>query len=145
LHQSPPPSHRMVAQGVFCTEMPRALLDAWRYSPVEFRRDVLWSALWARACTVRELERELERTSRAAGRSDFERLLAWFREGATSPLEVRAKHETFADARFREFEWQVRLPLRGRPAYVDMMHRRARVAVELDGDHYHATRDQRDD
>ena len=130
--------------GIRCVPPARALLDAWRFSPPLERRSLLWEALWARACTYRQVARELERAPRVAGRRDLERVLGWFAEGATSPLEVRAKHETFADARFREFEWQVPLMLPSRRATPDMLHRRAMVAVELDGDRYHSTRAARD-
>lgn len=146
LRQTGPRNGHILAQGVRCVEMPRALLDAWRFAPPADRRHLLWDALWARVCTWRQLARELERAPRVAGRRDLERVLGWFAEGATSPLEVRAKNETFADARFREFEWQVplSLPMRRAPV-VDMLHRRAMVVVELDGDAYHSTRQARDD
>lgn len=143
-HQTAPRRGFVLAQGVRCVEMPRALLDAWRFAPPRDRRTLLWEALWAKVCTWRQLARELERAPRVAGRRDLERVLAWFAEGATSPLEVRAKHETFADARFREFEWQAPLSLSTRRVRPDLLHRRAMVAIELDGDRYHSTREARD-
>lgn len=144
IHQTGPVRSHIIAQGVRCAEMPRALLDAWRYAAPRDRHNLLWEALWARVCTWRQLGRELERAPRVSGRRDLKRILGWFAEGATSPLEVRAKHEAFADARFRDFEWQVPLKLPTRCATPDMLHRRALVAVELDGDRYHATRAARD-
>ena len=122
----------------------RALLDAWRTSAPPDRLEVLYGALWARVCTWRQLAREVERAPRVAGRRDLERILGWFEGGATTPLEVRAQHETFADARFREFERQVGLRLGTRRVTVDMFHRRAMLVVELDGDKYHSTRKARD-
>ncbi|WP_152649222.1 DUF559 domain-containing protein [Demequina flava] len=130
--------------GVRCVAPARALLDAWRYAAPAARRPILWEALWTRVCTWKQLHGELERTPRVSGRRDLGRILAWFGEGATSPLEVRAKHETFADARFREFEWQASVTLPTRRLRPDMLHRRAMVAVELDGDRYHSTRAARD-
>lgn len=144
LHQTGPPRWTTRAGGVRSVPIARALLDAWRYSPPSARRTILWEALWERVCTWRELARELERTPRVAGRRDLERVLGWFAEGATTPLEVRAKHETFVDARFRDFEWQQTLALPTRNATPDMLHRRTKVAVELDGDRYHSTRAARD-
>lgn len=144
LRQTGPIRWTILASGVSSVPMPRALLDAWRYSAPPERRNVLWEALWARVCTWREVACELERAPRVAGRRDLERVLGWFAEGATTPLEVRAKHETFADPRFREFEWQVTLTLPTRRAAPDMLHRRAKVVVELDGDRYHSTRAARD-
>jgi len=144
LRQSGPVRSSIYASGVVAAPMPRALLDAWRYAPPPDRRTVLWEALWAKVCTWRQLRNELDRTPRVAGRRDLERVLGWFAAGATTPLEVRARNETFADARFREFEWQVSLVLPARRATPDMLHRRAKVAVELDGDRYHSTRAARD-
>ena len=144
LRQCGPMRSTILAGGVVSAPMARALLDAWRYAPAADRRDVLWQALWARVCTWHQLRAEADRAPKVAGRRDLERVLGWFAEGATTPLEVRAKHETFADARFREFEWQVRLTLPTRRARPDMLHRRTKVAVELDGDQHHSTRDARD-
>lgn len=133
-----------IVDGVACTLPAQALLDAWRYSKPEDRRNLLWEALWARVCTWRQLQVEVERTSRVAGRRDLTRVLSWFEGGATTPLEVKAQYETFADARFRDFEWQVELSLPTRVATPDMLHRATKVAVELDGDTYHSTRAARD-
>ncbi|WP_159450172.1 DUF559 domain-containing protein [Demequina sp. NBRC 110056] len=144
LHQTGPLRTLASPHGIPCAVPERALLDSWRYASTGERRTVLWEALWARVCTWRELRRELDRAPRVAKRRDLERVLDWFAEGATSPLEVRAKHETFADARFREFEWQVPVALPMRRPTLDMLHRRALVAVELDGDAYHSTRSARD-
>ncbi|MFW2513187.1 endonuclease domain-containing protein [Demequina sp. SO4-13] len=143
--QGRPMRAHSLPHGVACTAPERALLDAWRFSPSGDRRNLLYEALWARVCTWQGLARELDRSPRVSGRRDLERVLGWFAEGATTPLEVRAKHETFADARFREFEWQVELRLGPRRPAVDMLHRAAMVVVELDGDRYHSTRQARND
>ena len=138
LHQSGRP------HGIQCTTPARALLDAWRFAPVPERRNILWEALWARVCTWQQLQREVEGRCRIAGRRDLERVLGWCTAGAKSPLEVRAKYEVFADARFRKFEWQVDLQLQARSLTVDMLHPTAGVVIELDGDRYHSTREARD-
>ena len=130
--------------GIKCTTPARALLDAWQVAPVAERRNILWEALWAKVCTWRQLATEVAKAPRVAGRRDLERILGWFAAGAKSPLEVRAKYEVFADARFRDFEWQVDFSLPSRDVTVDMFHRRTAVAVELDGDQYHSTREDRD-
>lgn len=145
VHQTGLPRESGSPGGVDAATPGRALLDAWRYAPPADRRSLLWEALWAKVCTWRQLKRELDRAARVAGRRDLERVLGWFAEGATTPLEVRAKHETFADARFRELEWQVPVVLPSRRVTLDALHRRAMVAVELDGDRYHSTRRARDD
>lgn len=143
-HQGEVLRHSSSPHGIRSTVPARALLDAWRFAPVAERRNILWEALWAKVCTWRQLKREVDRMYRIAGRRDLERILGWFAAGAKSPLEARARYVTFADARFREFEWQVELGLGVRDATVDMFHRRTAVVVELDGDKYHSTRNARD-
>ncbi|WP_084077043.1 endonuclease domain-containing protein [Demequina sp. NBRC 110057] len=142
--QGAPVRARTYASGVACVTGDIAVLDAWKVAAPASRLDVLWRALWARVCTAQALDSALARAPRVVARRDLARVLGWFEEGATSPLEVRAKHETFRDARFREFEWQAPVLLPNRRAVVDMLHRRAMVAVELDGDRYHSTREARD-
>ncbi|WNM23807.1 endonuclease domain-containing protein [Demequina capsici] len=132
-------------RGVRCVIAARAAVDAWSNAAPRERRELLYLALWNRACTWRQVRRELARTPRIRGRHDLERVLGWFAEGATSPLEVRAKHEVFTGTRFAELEWQVDLRLPTRKPTVDILHRRARVIVELDGDTYHSTRKARDE
>ncbi len=134
------PSRQLVFQdGVRCAPPALALLDAWRFAAPRDRPNIFWEALWARVCTWKELAREVERAPRIAARRDLERMLRWFSEGATTPLEVRAKYETFADARFSDFVWQTRLWLGTRRVTVDMLHPATMVVVELDGDRYHST------
>lgn len=144
VHQTGIPRASCHLSGVRCVAPERALLDAWRYSAPHERMDLLWEALWARACSWRQLKRELDRTPRVSGRRELERLLHWCEGGATSPLEVRAQHEVFTGPRFVEFDWQVALALPHRRVVADMLHRRAMVIVELDGDRYHSTREARD-
>lgn len=143
-HQGEVLRHSSSPHGIRSAVPARALLDAWRFAPVAERRNILWEALWAKVCTWRQLQREVDRMYRIAGRVDLERVLGWFAAGAKSPLEARARYETFADARFREFEWQVELGLGWRQATVDMFHRRTAVVIELDGDKYHSSREDRD-
>lgn len=144
LRQSGPVGSTILASGVATVPMPRALLDAWRFAAPAARRPLLWEALWQNVCTWRQLRNELRRTARVAGRRDLERVLGWFAEGATTPLEVCAKHEAFADPRFGEFEWQAPVTLPTRFTRPDMLHRPTKVAVELEGHRYHSTRTARD-
>lgn len=138
-HQIEVPRAASAPQGVKTAMPERALLDAWQYAAANDRQDIVWEALWARACSWRQLARELQRHARVTDRGRLNRMLGWFEAGATSPLEVRARFETFADARFSEFEWQVPLSVPGRRSVADMLHRRARLVVELDGERYHGS------
>ncbi|WP_084099846.1 type IV toxin-antitoxin system AbiEi family antitoxin domain-containing protein [Demequina sp. NBRC 110051] len=144
VHQSGLPAERTVARGIPTVTPARALVDAWALAPPAYRNERLWQALWSGVCTWSDLAREVERTPRLPDRRRLERVLGWFAEGATSPLEVRAKHETFVGAAFADFEWQVPIDLGARTVRADMLHRRAKLVVELDGDRYHATKAERD-
>ncbi len=144
VHQTGRPPEYGTPCGVPCTLPARALLDAWRYGKAFERPNIFWNALWIRACTSRQLSTEMMRWPRIAGRRDLDRMLAWFTEGATSALEVRAKHETFVGTRFKDFEWQAEIPLVRRKVRVDMLHRKAQLVIELDGDAYHSTRTDRE-
>lgn len=137
LRQTNPPRAFATAQGVRCVVPERALLDAWRFAAPSARRSLLYEALWARACSWRQLAGELRRTPRVPARGDLERTLAWFAAGATSPLEVRARRDVFTGQKFCEFEWQARLVVDSRTAVADMLHRAAKVVVELDGAQFH--------
>jgi len=123
---------------VRCLVPEAALLDAWHRESVGIGRDLVYRALWLRVCTPRQLARALAAAPRVSGRRDLARLLAHFEAGATSPLEVMARREVFVGRRFGEFEWQAELAIAGRLRRPDMLHRRARLVVELDGRRYHS-------
>jgi len=136
-HQTHLPRSFGAAQGVRCVVAERALLDAWRFAAAPYRTPTLYEALWARTCSWRQLAAELRRTSRVPARRELEHTLAWFAKGSTSPLEVRARRDVLAGRRFAEFEWQASLTVGSRMAVADMLHRAAKVVVELDGAHHH--------
>lgn len=141
LRQSGPFRVSSAPQGIACVVPERALLDAWRWSTSDRRHDILYGALWARVCTWRQLARVARNQQRVSGRRDLERHVAWFAKGATSPLEVRARREVFTGQSFREFEWQAKLVVSSRVAVADLLHRAAKVVVELDGARYHQVND----
>jgi len=130
-----------MTHGVRCVVPECAVLDAWHRSPRGVGRDVVYRALWRRVCTSGQLGRALAAAPRVAGRQELAALLAQFSAGATSPLEVMARREVFAGRHFAEFEWQGEMTVAGRRRRVDLLHRRAGVAVELDGRRYHGTPD----
>jgi very-short-patch-repair endonuclease len=130
-----------VARDVRCVAPERAVLDAWSHARRPDRRDILYGALWQRVCTWRGLKRALERTPRVSGRRDLERVLGWFADGATSPLEVRARYAVFRSPRFADFEWQAVVRAGRRLIRADMLHRAAKVVIELDGAAYHSAPD----
>ena len=70
-------------------------------------------------------------------RRALRRLLADFADGATSPLEARARRDVFGGREFRDLEWQVRMRVGGRTIVAAAVHRAAMVAIELDGARFH--------
>ena len=125
------------ARGVRCAPPAVAVLDAWHRAGPARREDVLYRALWARVCSWKQLRAELSRAARVAGRAALVEILGWFERGAHSPLEVRALRDVFAGPEFAAFERQVEMVLGERRIRADMLHRAARVIVELDGAAHH--------
>ncbi|WP_144018572.1 endonuclease domain-containing protein [Demequina sp. NBRC 110051] len=121
------------ASGVRCVPPATALLDAWHRAQPGRREDILYRALWAKICTWKQLRAELDKPPRVAGRRELLALLSWFERGAHSPLEVRALRDVFVGPAFADFERQVVIEVEGRTARADMVHRQARLIVELDG------------
>lgn len=116
---------------------PRALVDAWSAEEGDDRRSTVYQSLWARVAEPVDVLTTVARMPRVARRRALVSLLNHFVEGATSPLEVVAKTQVFVGARFAGFEWQGELQAGGRTRRVDMLHRDARLAVELDGARFH--------
>lgn len=58
--------------------------------------------------------------------------------GATSPTEVMAKTLVFTGPEYADWDWQAPVSAAGRARTVDMLHRGAALAVEFDGEAYHA-------
>lgn len=137
VHQTGKPRTLAMPSDIHCTPPARAVLDAWRYAPCTKARELTYVALWARVCTWRELSHELDAAPRVAHRRELEGLLTDFSNGATSPLEVRARREVFTGAAFRAFEWQAAIVVSNRLARADLLHRAARLIVELDGRSFH--------
>lgn len=130
-----------IAQGVHCVSAERALLDAWADAPARERVDIFYRTLWERACTWKQFRREVDRTPRIRGRRELEELLGWFERGATSPLEVRAHRDVFTGPRFADLEWQAELALSIRNPIADILHREAKVVIELDGRQFNGHRE----
>ena len=114
-----------------------ALLDAWRRSRPSERKNVFYEAMWQRACTTAQLRGALVATPRVPARQKLQVLVSHFEDGATSPLEVVAHREVFTGAAFASFERQVQMRVSGRRRTADMLHRKAMLVIELDGDAFH--------
>lgn len=126
-------------KGMACVVAERAVVDSWRSASGLVRELKLHEALWARVAPAKAVLREARRLPRVAGRRRLELLLTRFISGATSPLEAMARSTAFADPRCSDFEWQAPVTVAGRRRVADVLHRRARVVIELDGSAYHSS------
>ncbi|MDE0572516.1 endonuclease domain-containing protein [Demequina sp. B12] len=130
---------RALARGVRTATPAVALVDAWRFTPAPMRSHLFYEALWAGVIAPGLVLPEVEASTRLPGRAALLRLVRACEEGITSPLERIAKEETFVGALFAEFEWQATVDLGHRRVRPDMLHRAAKLIVELDGARYHGS------
>lgn len=118
---------------------PHALVDAWDRRQQADAVDVVYRALWAGWVRPAEALAALADFPRVRSRRALARLLELAVDGAGSPTEVMARTRVFAGQEFAEWEWQGEVVAAGRRRRVDMLHRRARLAVEFDGAAHHAS------
>lgn len=135
------PETRGRAQGLATVPTAWALVDAWRSATPWERRNVFYEALWQGAVRLDALRPVIEMSSRLPGRAELLRLVTACEAGATTPLEGIAREEVFVGPQFDQFEWQATLEPRHRRVRPDMLHREAKVIVELDGARYHSSRE----
>lgn len=114
-----------------------ALVDAWTRGEPRARAGIVYEALWLRIVPPHRVRAAADRLARVPERDRLLALLGDFIEGAQSPGEVLARREVFVAERYRAFERQVKVRVAGRSRVLDMLHRAARVVVEVDGDAYH--------
>ncbi|WP_284327264.1 endonuclease domain-containing protein [Demequina litorisediminis] len=60
-----------------------------------------------------------------------------------APLSLRARRDVFAGKRWERWERQGAVTIGTRTVRVDMLHRKARLAVEFDGARFHGDDSQR--
>lgn len=116
-----------------------AVVDAWARVAQRQRKAALYDALWLGLARPAGIVAAAERRLKIPQRSVMLGILGEFIEGAQSPGEVMARREVFRDRRFDEFERQVPIIAGGRRRPIDMLHRRARLAVEIDSERYHGS------
>jgi very-short-patch-repair endonuclease len=124
-------------RGIRCTPPAAAALDAWRQATPGRRQEQVYLALWDGLCTASQLLEAQRSQPTLVARGQLLRLLAHFKDGATSPLEVLAKTEVLIGPEFADLEWQEPMEIAGRDRTPDVLHREARVVIELDGWKYH--------
>lgn len=124
--------------GLTVLQPAHAIVDAWHRARADHRADVFYRAIWARIASPAAIEAAVADFARVRDRRRLLRMVALAAQGATSPTEVPAKTRVFAGPDFAAFDWQVPMWVAGRSRVLDMWHRGARLAVELDGAAHHA-------
>ena len=128
---------------VVCLE--RAIIDSWPLLPRADRRGPAIIAVRERRTLAQRLLRELDRGYRPSGATEMRRLFELLALGVHSELEAWGHEHVFLDARLPPSRAQVPVRLMtGRVVYLDRLFEAEKVVVELDGDAYHSSREQRD-
>jgi very-short-patch-repair endonuclease len=126
------------AQPLKILRAPHAVVDAWHRARGAEARDLVYTALWERWVGAADVLSAIDDFPRVRDRRGLTRMLTLALGGAGSPTEVLARTHVFVGAAFVEWEWQAEIVVARRRRCVDMLHRRARLAVEFDGAAYHA-------
>ncbi|MDN4475230.1 DUF559 domain-containing protein [Demequina sp. SYSU T00192] len=123
--------------GVRCVPGEEALIDAWTRALPTKREDLLYVALWEEVVGVDRLREVLDRTPRVPGVAEMDAILGEFAAGARSPAEVLARRRVFVGAEFAALERGAEFLVAGTWRHPDLVHRKARLVIECDGDAYH--------
>lgn len=118
-----------------------AAIDAWARVAARDRKAVLYDALWLALASPAAIATASERRLAIPQRALAAEILNDFLAGSESPGEVMARREVFRHPRYDEFERQVPVVAGGRRRPIDMLHRRAKLAVEIDSERYHGSPD----
>lgn len=130
--------------GIPVTSPEDSLVVAWRTAAPSRRRGLMLDALRDAPVDRGQLRRRIDAHGRLPHRAQMLDLLALSGSGATTVLEHIAATEVFVGQEWREWERQGEVRVaNGVTLHPDMLHRRARVAVELDGARYHSDDAQR--
>ena len=120
-----------------------AAILAWRRAAPAQRRGLMLDILRDGPVTGVELERRAIETRRIPDRAQLMALVAIARDGVTSMLEYVAATQVFCGVEWREWERQGEVRVPGGALHPDMVHRRGRLAIELDSARHHGDDQQR--
>jgi len=121
-----------------------ATVLAWRRANPHDRRGLVLDILRDGPVDPVRLAARIDAHRRLPDRAELRRLVAISRDGVHSMLEHLAATDVFVGPEWAEWERQGEVPTAvGRVLHPDMVHRAARVAVELDGARFHSADAQR--
>jgi very-short-patch-repair endonuclease len=138
----PPPA--VLHGGLPTVSAAAALVSSWPLLPARDRRAPIIAAARRRLVTPARLRAETSRHPRLPGRRDLDHLVDLLVAGCESELEIWGLLEVFDVPGLRHGVRQRRITVRGVVYRLDLAYDVERVAVELDGDRFHSSRDSRD-
>jgi very-short-patch-repair endonuclease len=138
---------RRRVEGLPVSAVERAVVDAWAAPATVPRTAVRAAAITAvrrRFCSPRDLNFELTRSSRAAGRADLEKLVRLLAEGCQSELEIWGCLHVLRARGMPAFVQQRRVAVGAEIFALDAACEESMLAVEMDGAAWHGSRAQRE-
>lgn len=127
-----------VRSGVRIATRAQVIVRCWETIPAARATSFVIDALRDREVTPEDVLTLVSGRSRVKRRQELLSLLALIATGVESYLEYVAATEVFVGPHFKEFIRQGEFRVDGTRYRVDMLHKAARVAVELDGARFHA-------
>jgi very-short-patch-repair endonuclease len=138
---------RLRVDGLAVTTPGRALVDTWG-RPGPLRREQVRAAAIAavrrRLCRPREIEWELARRPRLAGRAELSGLVELLAGGCQSELEIWGCLHVLRGPGMPPFTLQRRITVAGQAFFLDAAYDDVKLAVEMDGAAWHGSRQQRE-
>ena len=138
---------RLRVDGLAVTTAERALVDTWgRPGPLR-REQVRAAAITAvrrRLCRPREIEWELARRPRLAGRAELSGLVELLAGGCQSELEIWGCLNVLRGPGMPPFTQQRRITVAGQTFFLDAAYDDVQLAVEMDGASWHGSPRQRE-
>jgi very-short-patch-repair endonuclease len=148
LHRSPGLfDERQRVDGLATTSVQRSLVDTWGTPGPPRRGDVRAAAIAAvrrRLCSAGDLDRELSRRPRLAGRRELAGLVALLADGCQSELEIWGCLHVLRAPGMPTFVQQRRIAVGGETFVLDAAYDEVKLAIEMDGAAWHGSRKQRE-
>lgn len=138
---------RRRVEGLAVTSAERAVVDTWGRPGLLKRPAVRAAAIEAvrqRLCSPRDLEVELARQPRLAGRAELARMVGLLANGCRSELEIWGCLRVLRAPGMPAFVQQRRVSVGGRAFVLDAAYDDVLLAVEMDGAAWHGSRAQRE-
>lgn len=130
--------------GVIITQPAEAIVASWPLLAARERRAPAITAVRDKLVRPAELSEALRRHEKLRGRGELRVLIALLADGCESELELWGTIHVFDVPALRHGVRQLGVTARGRRYRLDLAYPDEKVDVEMDGDRYHSTRQQRE-